>query len=145
MKQTNKKIISLIITLVLALGIVGVLTFVIPKPQTQKGAKEVHIIVYDRTQTEPTKLLDKQYRTDAEYVYQLLQEHQDELKVTISEGAYGKQLDAIMGLTNASDWSKCWCYLKDKNYADGIGVCTLEDGTELIFYYTSDFYTEWWK
>ena len=102
MKNTKKKILALLAVLVVALGLVFAVTKMMDKPEVQKGAKDITVVIIDKSKDSEKELLNKKYDTDAEFLGQLLDEHNDEVKMVATDGGYGRFIDSIMGIENVS-------------------------------------------
>ena len=75
------------------------------KPQTQKGEKEITILVVHGDQTEKKF----QYNTDAEYLVEVLKENE---LVDGEEGEYGLFIQTVDGETADEAKQQWWCITK---------------------------------
>lgn len=119
----NKKIIIAIIALVAVLTImVGV--YIASRPQAVAGGKDITIVIVHEDGTE--KQLE--YATDAEYLVDVLLEH--ELVTGYSSEEYGYTIESVDGVT--ADWATdgaYWALYVGEEYAttSAAGI-VLEDG-----------------
>lgn len=75
------------------------------KPQAQQGEKEITILVIHGDQTEK----EFQYRTDAEYLVEVLKENE---LVDGEEGEYGLFIKTVDGETADEGKQQWWCITK---------------------------------
>lgn len=75
------------------------------KPQAQQGDKEITILVIHGDQTEK----EFQYRTDAEYLVEVLKENE---LVDGEEGEYGLFIKTVDGETADEGKQQWWCITK---------------------------------
>ena len=104
MKKNNKLMMAVLA--LAAIALVLVLIFVLNKPQGQKGAKKVTLIVQDDQGAEKKY----EFRTDAEFLYDALKPLMEEKKLSVEaeESTYGLYVNAVNGVT--ADFAKDQAY-----------------------------------
>jgi hypothetical protein len=119
MTTKNSKKIVLLYVIGFVLVALMVAAVVLTKPDTQKGAKEIVVVVDVPDQDSQDFIID----TDAEFLSQALEE-QDLIKGTESD--YGLFITEVNGITADDTKQEWWCITKD-----GADVMTGADQTPI--------------
>jgi len=139
----KKKLLTLLIVVALALGIVGIIKLKTPTQEVQEGNKQVTIIVIN-AEDNNKELYNKQLKTDAEYLYGLLKEHATELTLVAVESTQYVSINGLCGIETL-DWNKGpWWMIESENsacgallgYVPSVDQCTIQDGEVYIFTFT---------
>ncbi|MDL2295739.1 DUF4430 domain-containing protein [Lachnospiraceae bacterium OttesenSCG-928-E19] len=131
-KNTNKKIIGGLIALVAVIAIL-VVGYLFMKPETQKGAKSVEIVVVSADESEKSY----EVQTDAEYLQEAMDEAEG-LTYSGAESEYGLMVDTVNDEVASFDENGAyWAFYVNDAYCDyGIGEQPVEDGDEFKIVYT---------
>lgn len=121
----NKK--SMVVLALLALTIlllVGYNTFLAPKGV--EGSKEITIqVVNENEETDETFT----YNTDHEFLFELLEEHEEELGMEYSTSEFGPMITAMMKYTaDDSKQEYFHIYVNDEDAMTGVSQIPLNDG-----------------
>jgi len=125
----NKKIIAIIAILVVSLlAYVGYKTFISPKGV--EGDKEVTIhIINEKENVDETYT----YKTNHEFLIELLEEKQEELGVTFEEFDLGKMVTGMMGYEIDTTSEYFHIYVNGEDATTGVEEIPLNDNDTYTF------------
>lgn len=123
----------------IAAGIAGVIIVVVlgiswwsSKGEGTSGAKEIEIVIVDRSGAQEEEVLRTSVHTDAQTLTQLLEE-QEALQAEIEQSTYGSLLTGIGGLTQDME-NGPWLVFESENNSsckDAGGMCPAMDAVNI--------------
>jgi hypothetical protein len=121
----NKKVLTIIAVIVIAVALLmGYNQFF--APETSVGSKTVTVEIFVEKESIETSY---EFRTDAEYLQQLLEEHTDQLKVVLEDSSYGPMLMGLEGYVSAMAENEFYAiFVNDEMGEFGIADQPVMDG-----------------
>lgn len=122
-KASNKKILGAAAALLLVIAAVLAI-YLWQKPRSSEGEKEIVLLVTYRDGSSEKDT----YRTDLEYLGELLQEKE---RVTGEQGAYGLFIEAVDGEAADASKQEWWCITKNgETLMTSADQTPIEDGVQ---------------